>query len=559
MTNSIYFDDPNILDLWEAYASPTERICISQAAGRIAASTIRQYPPGIPEVIPGMIYSEDTISNLTSAFHAGADVIGVDFESGGFIDVLTEIPKSNLVKNFKIKTTYAENVSEETCVEIADFFRAGFCTAPYFHFAFHKDDPLRALPATLDYAAWAQSLSIVNKTERGLVQERLLSLALSTEGQKKNEDLVNSIHLPEGFHQWTNKTTCRLLMRDRLQDPGYVTLVRDKRTNDIVGLLHARMGTLERLFYSEEWHDPLIFSGLKHVELLDHPENFYKKMKFHFGLNPSTRLMTISAQLLDPKVRGGEMFYLMMRDMAKMVSPIHASLPILCEIPSEGTAHILNVAINERLVFGALKNGHPVVFCHKKSAALFPFIAEKSHWRQILKAAAKSERQFNRQHFVASKSDCPDVNVILNGGMGLAVFATDKIKSGTRIAIFEGETYEAEHALALPVEMRDHAVQTGPKTYVFGYKGLAHCLCHSCDPNCGIRNLTEIFTARDIEKGEQLTWDYRCTENSTWVLEKCLCGSKRCTGIVRNYDSLLPTIKKEYQSKNMLSEWLLKE
>lgn len=154
-------------------------------------------------------------------------------------------------------------------------------------------------------------------------------------------------------------------------------------------------------------------------------------------------------------------------------------------------------------------------------------------------------------------TDCLSVDVHPNGKLGLAVFATEDIPANTRIAVFTGETYRSDTALGLPEVMRDHAIQTGPKEYVFGYKGLAHCLCHSCDPNCGIRHLTEIFTVKDVSAGEQLTWDYRCSENSNWVLETCLCGTDRCTGTVKNFDSLPNKMRTEYLSKSMVSEWIL--
>ncbi len=543
-----------VLNVWEAYVAPTERIKINAAVGRVATSTIRLYPPGIPEIMPGMTYTKDIISNLTSAYKAGSVVIGIDFETGGFVDV---IAKSNLsVELFEIKTFTSKSLSREVSNEIADYFRSGFCAAPYYHFAFHEDDPLRPLPASLKFIEWSRCLDNPNDAERLLEQERLISFALTDAQIKLQTMSVDDIELPPGFHQWTDKTTCRNLMYDRLQDPGYVTLVRDTTTFAIVGLLHSRMAKLERLFYSEEWYNPLIFSELDCPDLLDQPDHFFKKMKFHFGLEPQTPVMTISAQIISPSARGGDIFYKMMKSMALCISPIHASLPLLCEIPAEGTAHILNTAFTDRLVFGCLKNSHPLVFCQKTSAALFPFLADKSHWTYTLRHTSRAERQLADQHFVSSSTDNTKISVRENGAMGLAVFATERIQAGECIAVFEGEKYEAEHALALPYEMRDHAVQVGPQSYVFGYRGLAHCLCHSCEPNCGIRNLTEIFTTRDIEVGEQLTWDYRCTENSTWVLQNCLCGSRHCTKIVQNYDSLPSTMKAEYQSKNMVSEWL---
>lgn len=549
-------DETVSVDLWRAYTAETDSVPIGEAAGRIAATTIRQYPPGNPEIIPGMTYTDAIISRLKDASASGATVVGVNFDTGGFVDVLKHEDKNSHPDSVKIETYFSENILPELAIEIADYFCTGFAYAPYYHFAFHERDPLRSLPATLNFLAWQKSLEIEDVQEKNQYQTRLMAEANSRDEHQFRESERKAISLPEGFHRWTDSNICRRQIKDRLQDSGYVTIVRDAVTQETVGLLHARMGSLERLYLTEEWYNPFLFSAYQDVSLSDDPDHFFQKMKFHFGLAPEDRIMTISAQLLSPSVRGGDIFYEMMRSMAFKVRAEHARLPLLCEIPPEGTAHTLNKTFTDRIIFGGLKNGHPLVFCQKTSAALFPFIANKQIWSHALKAALTSEKQYKRDGFVPSSTDNPNVRVQENGDMGLAVFATKPISAGTRIAVFEGETYQAAHALALPVEMRDHAIQIAPQEYVFGYRGLAHCVCHSCEPNCGIRDLTEIFSVQDIQAGEQITWDYRCSENSTWILEACLCGSKRCTGRVKNFDSLSAKVKAEYHDLNMVSEWL---
>jgi len=545
-----------VIQSWKAYISPTERVSIENAAGRLASSTIRQYPPGIPDIIPGMTYSDEIISNLEHAYKSGIRVIGVDFAKDRHVDVAVLPTPSNLSGNHNIETTRTERLTHNTIIEIADFFNSAFSAAPYYHFAFHESDPLRALPANLNFRKWNSYLSLPNKDSRTLLHAQLLESAKRSTNHNYTQLELDRIVLPKGFYRWTETDICRRVIQDRMMDSGYVTLVRNLNSNKLVGLLHARKATIKRLFYSEEWHNPLLFSQLYDEILLDEPDRFYQKIRDHFQLQPDDPLMSISAQILHPTVQGGQIFYDMMRSMAQRITPEHAELPLLCEIPPHGTAHTLNTAFTDRIVFGVLRNAHPFVFCQKTSQALFPFIGNKVHWQHTLKSAIQKKKDFKRLHYVPSKSDSLNIIVKPNGDMGLAVFATDYIKAGSRIAVFEGETYKANNALALPEIMRDHAIQTGPKTYVFGYNGLAHRLCHSCQPNCGIRNYTEIFAAQDIEAGEQLTWDYRCSENSTWVLDKCLCGSKGCTGSVKNFDSLPLDMKKDYLKRHMVSEWL---
>lgn len=545
----------DIIQAWDAFVSPTERISLSAAEGRIAASTIRQYPPGIPEIIPGMRYSPKILRSLKNAHTSGSDIVGVDMNFGQKVEVL--LSDNSPQEKLDIQTYDAQSIDKAVTNEIADYFRQSFCAGPYFHFAFHECDPLQPLPHTLDFEAYTVSLGLSDPEKRKTYQETLRKTAYQRAIMVEPSHNMDSINLPNGFHLWTDRDNCRSLIQDRLTDPGYVTLVRDPETRILLGLLHSRMGTVERLFYSEEWFDPLLFSQYSDDRLQDDPKRFFKKIDYHFGLKPSDPVMTISAQALSPKVQGGQVFYKMMRSMALRIKPEHTTIPLLCEIPSYGTAHTLNRVFTDRMVFGVLKNSHPFVFSSQTSQALFPFIHKKLHWHHRLRRTARENLEFKKKHFVPRPTDFSGVIVKPNGNLGLAVYAAENIPAGTRIANFTGETYSSKTALDLPKIMRDHAIQIRPHEFVFGYRGLAHRLCHSCDPNCGIRNLTEIFTTRDIYAGEQVTWDYRCSENSNWVLERCLCNSLRCTGMVKNFDSLPPEVKSEYLSKSMVSQWIV--
>lgn len=544
----------NPVRAWDAFVAPTERVTLDDAIGRISASTIRQYPPGVPEVTPGMRYTSKIVKSLNAAHSKGVDIIGVKMDGDRLVSVLKDQDSEETALDI---TTYdAENIDNSTADEIADFFRDGFCSEPYFHFAFHESDPLQSLPPTLDFDAYTVSVALSDPCKKDICQDSLRDAAYQRAKANQESGRTKKTILPKGFHLWTDKEKCRSITKDRLSDPGYVTLVRNTADGKLMGLLHSRMGTLERLFHTEEWSDPLLFSQYEDIKYKDDPERFFDKVHYHFGLKPSDEIMTTSAQILKSDIQGGNVFYKMMRSMARHIKPEHAALPILSEIPPHGTAHALNTTLNERLVFGILKNGHPVVYCSQMSQALFLMVGEKKHWNYALRQAAKEQREYRTKFYISQPTDHQAVIVKPNGKLGLAAFARQNIPKGTRIAIFTGERYQSETALGLPEIMRDHAIQISANEFVFGYKGLAHRLCHSCDPNCGIRNLTEIFTIRDISAGEQLTWDYRCSENSNWVMKDCLCGSARCTGKVANFDSLPETMKSEYLSKSMVSEWI---
>ena len=171
---------------------------------------------------------------------------------------------------------------------------------------------------------------------------------------------------------WTDKALCRKHIKGRLSDPGYVTLVRDAKSGALKGLLHSRMGSVERLFYTEEWSDPLLFSTYADEKELADPKSFFEKIDYHFGLKPHDPIMTISAQVLAPEIQGGDVFYQMIKPMAQLIHPKHAALPLLSEISLHGTAHVMNTSFTDRIVFGILKNTHPLVYCSQMNQALFP-------------------------------------------------------------------------------------------------------------------------------------------------------------------------------------------
>lgn len=77
-------------------------------------------------------------------------------------------------------------------------------------------------------------------------------------------------------------------------------------------------------------------------------------------------------------------------------------------------------------------------------------------------------------------------------------------------------------------------------TYLFGLRngrrvidghGIAAFINHSCDPNCEtdeINSRVWIIAARDIEPGEELTYDYNLYDGDFEAV--CHCGAKNCRG-----------------------------
>lgn len=135
---------------------------------------------------------------------------------------------------------------------------------------------------------------------------------------------------------------------------------------------------------------------------------------------------------------------------------------------------------------------------------------------------------------------------------GFAVFAKKKILKGELIAQFDGPVFEYEYEYWND-DLYNHVIQFAPRKWRDS-NGIARLINHSCDPNCGIKGLFKVVAMRDIEKGEQITWDYEMTEMHPYWRMRCRCGTPGCRKLIGNHRNMPEKIRKKY--KGYISRWL---
>ncbi len=125
-------------------------------------------------------------------------------------------------------------------------------------------------------------------------------------------------------------------------------------------------------------------------------------------------------------------------------------------------------------------------------------------------------------------------------------YTTRPIRKGTLIVEYVGEHLTCEQANELYEDFES--------TYLFGLDGGKHVIDgfgvaafvnHSCKPNCGtdqIRGKMWIIARRDIEAGEELTYDYNLYDGEEDA--HCLCGERRCRGSLYSATQLRKLAKK---------------
>jgi hypothetical protein len=67
-----------------------------------------------------------------------------------------------------------------------------------------------------------------------------------------------------------------------------------------------------------------------------------------------------------------------------------------------------------------------------------------------------------------------------------------------------------------------------------------------------------VFAARDIKKGDEITWDYSTTlDEDEWEMN-CSCGSIICRKKVRDFKYLPREIQLRYKKLGIIPKWILK-
>ena len=132
---------------------------------------------------------------------------------------------------------------------------------------------------------------------------------------------------------------------------------------------------------------------------------------------------------------------------------------------------------------------------------------------------------------------------------GFGSFALEPIPKGSHIATFGGPILTTAAFSLEPPDVRSRSIQIERDSYLTGppQREPGDTINHSCEPNCGMRNASQIVTIRDVLKGEELTYDYAMSDTADYDEFRCGCGTQTCRGTVTGNDWKLPDIQARYQ------------
>ena len=80
---------------------------------------------------------------------------------------------------------------------------------------------------------------------------------------------------------------------------------------------------------------------------------------------------------------------------------------------------------------------------------------------------------------------------------------------------------------------------------------------HSCDPNAGIVNDRDLIALRDIQRDEEIRFDYSTTMEEKSFTMKCLCGSLNCRQTVADFSTLPEELQDKYFDRKIVMSFIV--
>lgn len=132
---------------------------------------------------------------------------------------------------------------------------------------------------------------------------------------------------------------------------------------------------------------------------------------------------------------------------------------------------------------------------------------------------------------------------------GWGSFAISPIARGELVASFGGYVVKKSDLSNFSAERISRSIQIADDLYLISGETPepGDQINHSCDPNCGLMGSTVVVARRNIQVGEEITYDYAMSDSDAYDEFKCECKSKDCRGVVTGRDWMKPELQEKYQ------------
>lgn len=132
---------------------------------------------------------------------------------------------------------------------------------------------------------------------------------------------------------------------------------------------------------------------------------------------------------------------------------------------------------------------------------------------------------------------------------GFGVFAREKIQSGELLTVWGGMVTTEEGLNLIPESKATHGIQVEEKIYLIplGEGDPADMFNHSCNPNAGLSGQITLVAMREIERGEEVCFDYAMSDSSDYDEFECHCGTENCRVKITGNDWKIAELQRRYK------------
>jgi SET domain-containing protein len=135
-------------------------------------------------------------------------------------------------------------------------------------------------------------------------------------------------------------------------------------------------------------------------------------------------------------------------------------------------------------------------------------------------------------------------------GKGSGSFAVSKISKGEIVASFGGNVIDQSKLTNYSADRVSRSLQLSKDIYLLSgnVPEPGDMINHSCDPNCGIAGTSSVQALRDVEIGEELTFDYAMSDSSQYDEFVCACGKEKCREKITGTDWQKEELQARYRN-----------
>jgi uncharacterized protein len=152
----------------------------------------------------------------------------------------------------------------------------------------------------------------------------------------------------------------------------------------------------------------------------------------------------------------------------------------------------------------------------------------------------------------------PQAQMRVTPGKGSGSFAISKISKGEIVASFGGKVIDQSELAKYSDDRVSRSLQLNSDTYLLSgnIPEPGDMINHSCEPNCGIAGTSSVQALREIEIGEEITFDYAMTDSSKYDEFICACEKNRCRKKITGIDWQKEELQARY--RNYFSSYIEK-